>query len=675
MNISLLPDIVLILGFSLLTLLVFIKLKLPSILGFLIAGVLLGPYGLNMVHSENEIEVLAEIGVILLLFVIGIEFSLKGLRVIKNIVLLGGSVQVFGTIAIVFGAAFGLGIPWNSALFLGFLFSLSSTAIVLKMLQERGEISASHGRIALGILIFQDIIVVLLMLVTPMLAGSSSNPVLDLGILVAKMTAVVVFVILAARYAVPYLLRKVVETRNRELFIITIVVLCFATAWLTSVAGLSLALGAFFAGLVISESEYGHQAAGIVLPFREVFISFFFVSIGMLLNTYFLIDELPMILLLTLAVVIFKLIIVVISVLVLGYPFKTALHSGLILFQVGEFAFLLSSIGMEYQLLTSEQYQYFLSVSIVSMAATPFVMAKSDNWATWFSLQFLPNVVRQRLQGSRAKNEHQEVEKFDDLHDHLVIIGYGINGKNVAMAAQFADVPYVIVELNPKTVEKEKEKGEPIVFGDASDPVILKHVCAQKARVVVVAISSPTATQRIVSNLRSYSESVHIIVRTRYLSEIEELTRLGADQVIPEEFETSLEIFAQVLTTYLIPNQEIERLVQQVRDANYQMLRGGVSGKALSLDGIPLSLPAVEVAALRVLSGSNKIIGKTLAESDIRKNYEVTVLAIKRKDEYLTGVGPNDCVKLDDVLVVFGKKSDILKLEQDLSPSNAITLH
>lgn len=659
MEFPLLQDIVIILGLSVLIVLLFQLLKMPSILGFLLTGLIAGPHGLSLIKAQHEVEILAEIGVIFLLFVIGIEFSLKSLASIKNTVIWGGSVQVFGTILATTLLTKFIGLPWGQAVFMGFLLSLSSTAIVLKLLQAKGEITAPHGRIAVAILIFQDIIVVPMMLLTPIISGQADDIGTTLLVLAAKVVGVIGLVVLFARYVVPRMLNMVVKTRSKELFILTIIVVCFATAWLTSKAGLSLALGAFFAGLIISESDYSHQATANILPFREIFISFFFVSIGMLLDLGFFFTHLPQVLLLTIGVILLKAIIAGLAVVVLRYPPRIVFLTALTLFQVGEFAFLLSTVGMQYELLEASIYQYFLAISILTMAATPFIFAKAASISGFLLKRPLSKQVRKRLE-RRSRKEKEEVLE-EPLRDHLIIVGYGINGKNVARAAKSAQIPYVILELNPETVKAVKAEGEPIMYGDASQDIILHHVHIQEARVVVVAISDPDATKKVVSQIREFSRTVYIIVRTRFVSEIEENLRLGADEIIPEEFETSIEIFTRVLNKYLVPNDQVESFINFIRSQNYEMLRTP-SGLTAIPEHLQLTIPDVTISALPVRQGNNKIVGKSVADSALRRQFGVTILAIKRNSHFETNIRPEQTIEQDDVLYVFGPPDRISAL-------------
>jgi CPA2 family monovalent cation:H+ antiporter-2 len=664
MEIPILSDILIILGCSVVVVLLFQRFRLPTILGFLITGVVVGPNGFGFIQASHEVEILSEIGVILLLFIIGLEFSLSSLAAIQRTVFIGGTLQVAGTIgatALVFNAA---RMPLPSAVFLGFLLSLSSTAIVLKLLQEKGEISAPHGKIALAILIFQDIVVVPMMLFTPMLAGQSDNVVVSLLVLLAKGLFIIGFVIASARYVVPRLMYAVARTKSKELFVLTTVVLCFSVALLTSSMGLSLALGAFLAGLIISESEYSHQATSNVLPFREIFASIFFVSVGMLLDVQFLLRHLPLIAGFTLVTVLAKGLLAGLAALVLRYPPRTVIMVGLSLCQVGEFAFILSKTGLTYNLLTNDTYQYFLSVSILTMGLTPFLI----NRAGAISLLALraPLLRRVKAKMPPARPGSGTTPAAHEYNDHLVIIGYGINGKNVARAAREAHIPYVIIELNPETIRQARVQGEPILYGDATGDIILSHVQVHKARVVVVAISDPGATKKIITNIRSFSQKVYIIIRTRFVLETEENLRLGADEVIPEEFETSIEIFTRVLTRYYVPEDQVEAFVRKIRSDNYEMLRPVAKRRAMAA-GAPLDFPEMDMVALTVQRDHDGIVGKKISESDVRKNWGVMVLAIKRDHAYITDINPDTRILHQDILYVFGKPDGIAAFSEQIS--------
>ncbi|MBZ9730985.1 cation:proton antiporter [Salegentibacter sp. JZCK2] len=666
MEIPILQDIVIILGLSILIILIFQKIKVPSILGFLLAGIIAGPHAFNLISSSHEVELLSEIGIIFLLFVIGIELSIKELIAMKNTVLIGGGLQVGGTIFFTTIIAYFLGLPLNSAVFLGFLFSLSSTAIVLKLVQERGEITAPHGRVALGILIFQDIIVVPMMLLTPILAGDGGDLLTTVLFLILKIVGVGVVIYLLAKYIVPRIFSMVVKTKSKELFILTTVVFCFAIAWLTSSVGLSLALGAFFAGLIISESEYSHQATVNVLPFREIFISFFFISVGTLLNLEFFIKNILMILALVIGVVLLKMLVVGATVMLLKYPPRTVFLSLFSLFQVGEFSLLLSGVGLDNNIIPDSIYQYFLAISIITMGLTPFLIAAAPKITYSILKARVPSSVRHRLE---SLNKHKTTEETDEpkkLDDHLIIIGYGINGENIAKAARNAEIPYVILDTDPITFKKAKANDEPIIFGDATNSLILKHLHVQDSRVVVIAISDPGATKKIISNVRLYSKTAYIIVRTRYVREIEENIKLGADEVIPEEFETSIEIFNRVLKKYLVPYNEIMDFTASIRSSDYEMLTS-VKGRPHKPSLQHLHIPNREIVTLSVQQNNRDIVGKSIQTSGIGKNFRVTVLAIKRDTQYITEILPDTQIKQGDLLYIFGNPVNINKLNEKLS--------
>ena len=649
MDFPLLRDIVILLGFSVVVVFVLQRFRLPSILGFLITGIIIGPFGLSLIENHEQVEMLSEIGVILLLFVIGMELTLSQLASIRRTVLFGGFVQVGLTVVVTAGIYMLLGFEWNVAVFLGFLFSLSSTAIVLKVLQDRNEISSPHGRTALGLLIFQDIIVVPMMLLTPILAGDSTNVGQQILFLFLKSGLVILLTYVGAKYLVPRAMYLVAKTKSKELFLLTTITLCFTVAFLTSKAGLSLAFGAFLAGLIISESEYSHQATGTILPFRELFISFFFISVGMLLNLDFFYQNAGMVLLLVFIVFVLKGSIVAITAALLKYPLRTVLLTGLALFQVGEFAFILSRVGLENGLLSPQMNQYFLSVSIITMLLTPFVIIYSEGLISFL----MTNGLHKKVASGAAITAAAQQKEQDN---YLLIIGFGINGSNLARAARYSRIPYQILELNAQIVRREKAKGEPIFYGDAIHQHVLEAVKVKRARVVVVAISDPRATKVIVANIRSMSPSVHLIVRTRYVKEIQSLLILGADEVIPEEFETSVEIFTRVLTNYLVPINELENLVNTIRADNYQMFQ---NTKPLPRTLSSTKIPDFKITCVRILADSGEVAGKSIEEVGVRKKFGVNVLAISRKDEMINRILPEEKLLQNDLVFISGDQEHI----------------
>jgi CPA2 family monovalent cation:H+ antiporter-2 len=655
MEVALFKDVLVIFSLAIGVLLVCQRLNLPTVVGFLLTGILAGPYGFGLISAIEEVEILAEIGVMLLLFTIGVEFSLKEFVRMKKSVVLGGSLQVVLTFLLSFAISIQLGRPFNEAVFIGFFISLSSTAIVLKILQEKAQFDSPHGRMALAVLIFQDIIVVPMILLTPLLAGEVANLGKSLGFLALKGIGVFVLVAVSARWIVPGLLHQIARSRSRELFLLSVLVMCFGVAWLTYLAGLSLALGAFLAGLIISESEYGYHALGHIVPFRDVFTSLFFVSIGMLLDLGFLIKHPDQVALITVGAVIAKTFIATLAVLLLGFPLRTAIIAGLTLCQVGEFSFILARFGVDYGLLAADTFQLFLAVAVITMGVTPFIMALAPKAAD-VTLR-LPLPARLKT-GFSTRSESMSAQQVQELADHLIIVGYGLSGRNVATAAKTAKIPYVIIEMNAETVRKEKKVGEPIMYGDATHEAVLEHVGIEGARVMVVVISDPTATRRITAVAKRLNPKIHIIARTRFFAESTPLHDLGANEVIAEEYETSLEIFARVLAKYLVPKTEIDRLTAETRKGGYQMLRKPAPAPA-SLADLKLNFPDMEISSIQVHQKA-PVAGRSLAELQLRAKYGVTLLAIKRGAEILANPDDQTQILENDILILLGSPADLV---------------
>lgn len=652
MHLPLLQDLLILLGFS--TLIVFLlqRLKLPSILGFLVTGIIIGPYSLSLIKDIEEVEIISEIGVILLLFVIGMELSIKQLSSIKKTVFVGGTLQVFISIALTALIYYFFDASWSTAVFMGFLISLSSTAIVLTLFQNRNEMSTAQGKNALGILIFQDLIVVPMMLVTPIISGASEDVMASIISLLLKSGAVIAITLVSAKYLVPTLLHEVAKTRSKELFLLTTFTICFAVAFLTSEAGLSLALGAFLAGLIVSESEYSHQATTYVLPFRALFTSFFFISIGMMLDIHFFTANLLVIFVATLIIFILKGTITVLATLILKYPLRVALLTGLALFQVGEFAFILSKVGIAYGLLSDIMNQYFLAVSIVTMLLTPFVFIYSERIVSLFMKSKVGGLVDKSLSGPLPINEIDT----HDLNDHLIIIGYGLNGSHLAKAAEANGIPFVILEVDAEIVMRERKNGLPIVYGNATDTHILEIVHLRNARAVVVAISNHLETKNIVKTVRSICQTTHLVIRSKYVRETNELLALGADDVIPEEFETSIEISSRILHKFLVPEDDIERFADLVRSDNYKILE---QRQKLPKTFRPKELPSLNITTLKVTRDSGGIIGKSIGESGIRNTFGVNIIGIRRNNEMLFHFDSTELILPNDLLLVQGAPHQI----------------
>lgn len=565
LNIPILTDIVVILALSIPVILLLHRFKLPSIVGFLITGILAGSRIFDLIPQE-EVDILAEIGVILLLFTIGLEFSIPNLIRIKKAAFVAGSLQLVLT-TLAFGAVtyFGTYDFLPIAIFYGFLCTLSSTAIVLKILQIRGEMGSPHGQIILAVLIFQDIAVVPMMLLMPVLAGQSDDVFMAILMMIGKTALVLGVLVLISKFVIRQFLFLVAATKSKELFISAIIVICFSIAYLTSLAGLSLALGAFLAGLVISESEYAHEATSYILPFKEVFTSIFFISIGMLMDVSFLIENWKDILIMTLESLLIQSFMAFWAAKALNVPFKTALLVALALCQIGEFAFVLARSGTEIGLMPIELYQYFLAMSVLTMAIAPILIMNGDRIAYFFAYQIPKPKMVQRWFTKKIKipNFLQQSDRAN-LSNHLIIIGYGLNGQILAKGAIKANIPLLIIEADPRRIKKNEDLQKYILFGDASHDEVLHHAHIEKARLVVITITDTEVTKMLIHKLKSIHSDVTIMVRNRKAVDLQAIEQAGADVIITDELETNMAIFTKTFAFYDLPYSESQILIEEI---------------------------------------------------------------------------------------------------------------
>ncbi|HEX8264840.1 MAG TPA: cation:proton antiporter [Pyrinomonadaceae bacterium] len=627
-----------------------LKLRMPILVGLMLTGIMIGPYGLGLIKEIEAIEILAEIGVVLLLFTIGLEFSLRRLREMQRLVFVGGGLQVLLTILAAVALETFAGQPINKAIFFGFLFALSSTAIVLKSYVERAEIDAPHGRAGVGILIFQDLSIVLMMLLVPLLGGRQATSLSAIVWTLGTAFFALGGIIAASWFIVPQLLKQVVKMRSPEVFVISVVLICLGTSWLTAQFGLSLALGAFIAGVIIADSEYSHQVVADILPFRDVFNSLFFISIGMLLSMSALMENLSSVLILAALLVVGKALIILGVVKFLGYSLRVSTMTALGLAQVGEFSFVLAKAGRAEGLMPDADYQSFLAASIISMIATPFLIAVAPKIG-----YFLQSLTSNQPVGDVTETGGEsEIYK---LQNHVIVVGYGLNGRNLSRVLRAVALPYIVLEVNSETVRRAKAEGEKMIFGDGTRREVLHHIGVERASVLVVAISDPAAGRRIVGQARQMNPKLHIIVRTRYVSEIAELLEIGANEVIPEEFETSIEIFSRVLHRYGVARNIIERQIGEIRRQGYEMLRSS------SLPMIHLSefADALDGTATETifLTNESPALGKTLAQLNLRNQTGVTVVAAVRAGAPEINPGGDFKLQTEDILVLLGATEKI----------------
>jgi CPA2 family monovalent cation:H+ antiporter-2 len=550
----------------------------------------------------------------------------------------------------------------NIAIFNGFLVSLSSTAIVMKLLQDRAEINTPHGRMSVGMLIFQDLCVIPFMLLIPILAGNGGS-VIAVAFIMLKASVVIAAVIFAARWVVPHILHQVVSSRSRELFVITIILLCISTALLTSQFGLSLALGAFLAGIIISESEYASQAISDILPFKESFSGLFFISVGMLMNVDFFRANLATVASIVCVILILKFTTGILSASFFKQPFRVSIQTGIYLFQIGEFSFVLAVAGRASGLLTEYAYQIFLSSSVITMILTPFIISAAPSISAWLSSR-APLKRLERIKSREGEAHHLR------RTGHVIIIGFGVNGSNLAKVLKESDIPYVILEMNAATVKRMKKKGEPIYYGDGTSSEILHKMGIHYAKVLVIAISDAAGTRRIVQIARHENPDLHIIVRTKYIAEVDDLTKLGANEVIPEEFETSIEIFSRTLHHYHTPRNVITGHIDNIRKDSYSVLRTVELPKKHLAERHEF-LKDIETETYLIKDGS-AIEGHTIKELSLRAETGVTIIAVQRKEKVNHNPPSDFVLKAGDVILFIGRREDVNRAIEYLESGNFI---
>lgn len=651
MHFEFLQELVAIFMISIVVILICSKFKIPSIVALLLAGIICGPSALKLVSNTEAANLMAEVGVALLLFTIGMELSLKDLARIKRPLLIGGFGQMTFTILLI-TAIFSFVVRWQNAVAFGCLVTLSSTAIVLSLFQQKAQADSPHGRICLAILIFQDLIIVPIMLLFPLLSGKLELSLQESLISLGKNSLVIIGIVLFGKFVLPRLMFAVVKTRSRELMLMTTLGFCFLVALITASIGLSLSLGAFIAGLLLAESEYSISIMENVLPFKEIFTSIFFITVGMLLNLEFFVSHIFMVLFVAVVIFVIKFTTIIPVIKMTGYSMRTALISAFSMSQIGEFSFVLAGHAVAFHLMDSDGYQTFLAASILTMLLTPYFI----NNAPQFSTAILRRCFK------KYENETEDVlpEKHTEFKDHIIIIGFGIGGKSLAKVARESGISYAISELNPDTVKRYKNI-EPIFHGDASYPLVLEHLGVERARVLAIMVSDPMGSRAIITNAKKYNPRLHIVVRTRFLSEIANLKQIGADDVIPEEFETSIEVFAKVLNYFLIPRQQIEQYIQQIRKEVYSGAR--TTEISSNLQAIKNELPNLQFASIKIEAGA-KLIGTKLGDGILRNQYKVNVVAIHRGAEDITELNAQTEFFEDDIIYLFGTQEAIISVQE-----------
>lgn len=639
MNILLLQNMSIILITAVLVLLIFNKLKLPTMIGLFITGIVLG----HVVNDTSMISTLSELGVIFLLFIIGLEFSVEKFSAIKRYALIGGILQVAITTILITLLGFALKLPWTSALFLGFLVAFSSTAIVMKIMQQRHITHSVQGRVTLGILIFQDIAVIIVILLTPILGGESVELHL-LPQLAVKAVGLGLIIFAGAKWFIPLALRDAARTKNRDLFLLLTLFICMGTTFATSLIGIGPELGAFIAGLLISRTEYSHQTLGYIQPFQDVFMSLFFISIGLMVNLHLFLANIGIIVMLTVIIVIINFSATFVTGMALKLPTKVSVSIAILLSQIGEFSFVLAKEGMAYGLMTSQFFSVFLGVSILTMSLTPFLEKATPQIVKVFA-RFPYFQVDDEL-----KALPEELEEKGDVEDHVILVGLGRNGKHIAKACRQFHIPIRIVDMNPTIVENQQALGLPIIYGRASNESVLKELNITSAQCIVISASTYEETMKTIDAARRLNPDIHIIVRTRYLKSIDDVIEAGADEVIPKEFETSIMMFTRIMDYYNKDVDEITNAVNDLRSNNYDAFRT-VTSEDISTY-LNYKYTDLEIDSLRV-SENTHIDDFPFEENNLK------VTGVVRGEDTFTDVKSDFKFLEDDLILFIGHRENI----------------
>jgi CPA2 family monovalent cation:H+ antiporter-2 len=618
------------------------RLRQPSLIGYLLAGVLLGPHGLGFVRDVDTVEALAQVGVVLLLFTVGLEIPLSSLRRLGAAVWVAGPIQFCGVAALAAVLAMARGYPVNQSVFFGFLVVTCSTVVILQLLVERRELDSPHGKFLVGINLFGDLMVAPMILLVGPLSGGRGGA--EAVLALAKGAVAVVLIFFAARFLVPRFLHAVASTRKKELFLLAVLLLVLATALATSSAGLSLAVGAFLAGLVVSDSDFGHQAMADIGPFRDVFNALFFVSVGMLFDARILIARPAAVAAALALILVGKSVIAAIPVLLLGYGLRVAAIVGISLAQIGEFAFVLLAQGRLANLVSPDVYQVALSATIISMIATPFLFRLGHAVGD--------RVVDIPFGRPRDLSSETAADRGLPQEGHVVVFGFGHMGETLSRVLARAKVPFRVLDLNPERVRKGRARGVPIEYGDTTSASAVKHAGVERARAAIVLLSDPRATRQTLSLCRSLAPGIFLLARTRYLSEIPELSSLGADDVVAEEFETSLEISGRTLRRLGFPLPWVESETDEIRRTREDGFRRFRAGD-VAAERLEEALGGTRIEFVSV-GPDWPAQGRTLKDLNLRASGGAILLAAVRDGKAIVTPGAELALEAGDHLLLLG---------------------
>ena len=652
-----LSQTVLLFGAALVVAWLFRVVRAPAVIGFLVAGVTIGPSGLGLISSD-AVSQFAEIGLILLLFTVGLELSPTPLIRSGRRLVFASVLQIIATIALAAATIHVFSdMPKMACLILGVAVALSSTAIVLNQLSERRQTESTGGAITTGVLLIQDVFVILLMFFVPVLgatAGADWRSSAVRGVLSVGGFAVAVF---GARFILPFALQLVIRWGGRELITLFAVVMAAAGAWLAGLAGWSPPLGACIAGLLLSQTPLSHQLFAEIVPFRDVFNAIFFMSMGMLVDLPVVADHLHLISLAIVVTLVLKSLLAGGAVVAAGWPMRFGLYVGLGLCTVSEFGYVLAREADRLGILPEGVIAHIVAYMVGTMMLGAMIFPWADRIADRMSRWWRP---RQVLPPTAPGDELLAV-----VTEHVIIVGYGLNGQNLARVLRATKIPYCVIEMNHALATLAREEGDRVLVGDAARIQILEYAGVDSARALVIAINDQQATRRIVAQARAARQDLYILARTRYTTDLDALYSLGAQEVIPEEFETSIEIFSHVLKHLGIPDNVIQAQVTMIRSGRYGMLRGRPAAvRPADLIGL---LEATATQTYLLESGSSAC-GRTIRDIDLRAKCGAMIIAVVRSGKPLTNPAADFQFQPGDVLVLVGGHKQLDEAKVLLSP-------
>ncbi len=648
----LLEEITVIATVSVIVTLLLGRLKLPVVAGLVLSGAFVGPKALCLAHDPEAIEVIAEVGVIFLLFTIGLEFSLSRLKNIFRQVALGGLLQVGVTTLVTSLICLSMDLSVPEAIVYGFVFALSSTALVLRTLGERGELDAPHGRFIVGTLIFQDLCIVPMVLIVPLLINGLDKPETWQAIMfaLAKATLVVVLLFAVSRKVIPHLFRWVNASRSNEVFILTVLCLCIGTAYLTSLTGLSLALGAFLAGMIVADTDFRHRAMGDILPLRDVFVSFFFVSLGMFFDFQLLAEKPVEVGLLLLAFIGGKGLIAILAASFMRFPPRAAWLAGVGLAQFGEFGFIILQLAIQEGVVIESEIGTLLNAGILSMFLTPLLVYKAPHFtAGERALDPLAKLLR-------ARSAEELEDRTVGHSDHVVVIGYGLAGRLLTNSLSRLKIEAVALEMNSDNVELGRKLGDPVYYADATSEEALGHAHVESCRAIVIMINDNQAIERVISTIARMKVKAPVFVRTQYMRGSEKLSQELPVNIVASEVEGGLEILSLVLNQLQIPRNLIIREVDQAREETMH------SDREYSSSPLPLEAHAglkdLKVEKL-IVTAKSRVTGQSPRNLDLAESTGVSILAVRRQDSLLVHRLADIIFEPEDLVYCLGSKQDM----------------